>query len=167
MSEPFIGEIRPFAFNFPPKGWASCNGQLLPINQNQALFALLGTTYGGDGRVNFALPDYRGRAPVGLGLSIVQGEKTGEEAHTLTQAEMPAHTHARASSNQATTASPAGNVLAARPRRGVSRYAPGGASSMLADGTQLEGGSQPHNNMQPYLTIQFAIALQGIFPARD
>lgn len=167
MSEPFLAEIRIVSFNFAPRGWALCNGQLLPINQNQALFSLLGTTYGGDGRVNFALPDLRGRAPVHVGGGHTLGEPGGEEAHTLTIQELPPHGgHMLASANQATMASPQDQVLAYKPRRGVSIYAPPGNETHLA-GTSAAGGSQPHTNMQPYLTLNFVIALQGIFPSRN
>lgn len=166
MSEPFLGEIRATSFSFAPKGWAMCNGQLLPINQNQALFALLGTYYGGDGRVNFALPDLRGRTPLHTDTGFVQGQKGGEEMHTLTPAEMPAHTHAQGSIAQATGPNPANNVLAAKPRRGSNVYVPAASPVKLA-GQGAAGGGQAHSNMQPYLTLNFVIALQGIFPSRN
>ena len=169
MAEPFLGEMRIVSFGFAPKGWALCNGQLLPINQNQALFALLGTTYGGDGRVNFGLPNLQGRAPVHAGGDIVLGESDGEENHTLTLAELPTHGHALASNNQATTGDPSsggGAVLAYKRRFGINAYtAPPGSITLKGQGTA--GGSQPHSNMQPYLTLNVIIALQGIFPSRN
>ena len=163
MAEPFLSEIRLMSFNFAPKGWAMCNGQLLPINQNQALFALLGTTFGGDGRVNFALPDLRGRAPMHVGSGHNLGERAGEENHTLTQAEMPQHTHGvNAAKQDANTNLPAGSL----PAIAANAYAPPSALTTLAAGTVGNvGGSQPHTNQQPYLTLNFCIALQGIFPS--
>lgn len=167
MSEPFLAEIRIFSFNFAPKGWALCNGQLLPINQNQALFALLGTTYGGNGQTNFALPDLRGRAPFHTGNGLIQGQRGGEEAHTLSQAELPAHTHAlRASSQPANLAAPNQGAWAATSGgTGFSNGAPN--TQMQARLVSSAGGSQPHENRQPFLTLSFAIALQGIFPSRN
>lgn len=169
MSEPFLAEIRIVSFNFAPRGWAFCNGQLLPINQNQALFSLLGTTYGGDGRVTFALPDLRGRAPIhDDGNQFVLGQRGGEENHTLTEAEMPTHGHMAGTSNQATDMNPASRVLSSKPRRGVNVYA--GASNLVQlkeDTSSLVGGGAAHLNMQPYLALNFVIALQGIFPSRD
>jgi microcystin-dependent protein len=163
MAEPFLAEIRTFSFNFAPKGWAMCNGQLLPINQNQALFSLLGTTYGGDGRVNFALPDFRGRTPVHVGDGFVLGQRGGEQAHTVTLAEMPSHAHAlQASSAGADRAAPGGNVLASAS----GLYGPAVALTPLEPrSTTSAGGSQAHLNMQPYLTLTVCIALQGIFPS--
>lgn len=167
MAEPFIGEIKIVAFNFAPKGWALCDGQILGISQNTALFSLLGTSYGGDGMVNFALPDFRGRAPVHVEAILgLLGTKGGEEAHALTVSELPAHGHVAASANQATSNNPAGQALAFKPRRGVSAYAAPGAPVVLS-GAGIVGGGQPHDNMQPYLTLNFVIALQGIFPSRD
>ena len=169
MAEPFLAEIRIMSFNFAPKGWAQCNGQLMPINQNQALFSLLGTTYGGDGRVNFALPDLRGRVPVYIGGSsgFTLGERGGETAHTLTASETPQHFHAlQATSSAATTNVPtATTVLAAVSS---SQYnAPGGAMTTLHPSSVTNtGGSQAHTNMMPYLTLSFCIALQGIFPSQ-
>lgn len=166
MAEPFLGEIRICSFNFPPKGWGLCNGQLLPINQNQALFSLLGTTYGGDGRVNFALPDLRARTPVHFGSGVQLGESSGADSVTLTEAQLPAHSHLRATSNQATFTSPVGNVPANAPRRGVGVFAePGGTAVMI--GAQTVGGGQPHDNRQPSLVLNFVIALQGIFPSQS
>ncbi len=164
MAEPFLSEIRLMSFVFPPKGWALCNGQLLPINQNQALFSLLGTTFGGDGRTNFALPDMRGRVPIHVGSSHVLGERGGEQAHTLSVAELPAHTHAVSAASAASggSASPSGNVLGGANNV----YGRTGADTTLHPGTvKNTGGSQPHPNTQPFLTISFCIALQGIFPS--
>lgn len=169
MSEPFIAQITLFAGNFAPRGWALCNGQILPIAQNTALFSLLGTTYGGNGQTTFALPDLRGRVPVhpgqGPGLSPVGlGEVGGTETVTLTVNEMPLHNHGIAASNLAATASrPGGDVPAA-----------GGSYAGSSDGTTMNpamvlgaGGSQPHQNRQPYLGLNFIIALEGIFPSRN
>jgi len=164
MAEPFLAEIRMFSFAFAPKGWALCNGQLLPINQNQALFSLLGTTYGGDGRVNFALPDLRNRTPVHVGNGIVLGQQAGEQAHTLSAPEMPAHTHvATGSSTVANLGDPTGNVWAA----GNAAYNPSPNTTMNPACVSQSGGSQPHLNMSPYLTINFCIALQGIYPSHS
>ncbi len=171
MSEPFLGEIRQTAFAFAPKGWALCNGQLLPINQNQALFALLGTTYGGNGITNFALPDLRGRTPVHQNSSSTPlGLRFGEEAHALTVNEIPPHAHAlRGSTDVSNTTSPVGNVTAAKGRNGRDMYAPGGSpvQPMSPQAVAPAGGSQPHANMQPYATLNFMIALAGIFPSRN
>jgi microcystin-dependent protein len=165
MSEPFLAEIRIFSFNFPPKGWAMCNGQLLPINQNQALFSLLGTTYGGDGRVNFALPNLQGRVPFHIGGGLVQGQSSGEAAHTLTISEMPAHTHVPVgSSNNASAASPANNLWASLSGGG---YLPTANTTMNPASILNNGGGQPHDNMSPYLVLDFCIALQGIFPSQN
>jgi microcystin-dependent protein len=166
MADPFLGEIRVTSFNFAPKGWALCNGQLLAISQNQALFALLGTFYGGNGINNFALPDLRGRTPLHNGSSFPQGQTGGEERHTLTPAEIPAHSHAQGSIAQATGNNPANSVLAAKPRRGSNVYAPVANPVQLA-GQGAAGGGQSHDNMQPYLALNFVIALQGIFPSRN
>ncbi len=164
MAEPFLSEIRLMSFNFPPKGWALCNGQLLPINQNQALFSLLGTTFGGDGRVNFALPDLRGRTPIHVGSGHTLGERGGEQAHTLSIAELPTHTHVvNASTSNGNTPLPSGSVLADSPAQ---LYGPPGNFVALPSGTVTNtGGSQAHLNMQPFLTLSFCIALQGIFPS--
>lgn len=163
MAEPFLSEIRLFSFPFAPKGWALCNGQLLPINQNQALFSLLGTTFGGDGRVNFALPDLRSRVPIHVGSGHTLGERSGEQAHTLSIAELPDHVHVAQGSSTTGGQTPAGNVLAVT---GANTY--GGATSLVAMGSGMvlnTGGSQAHLNMQPFLTLNFSIALQGIFPS--
>jgi microcystin-dependent protein len=164
VAEPFLSEIRLMSFVFPPKGWALCNGQLLPINQNQALFSLLGTTFGGDGRVNFALPDMRGRVPIHVGSSHVLGERGGELSHTLSVAELPAHRHAVKASTSSTngSASPSGKVLGGANNA----YSRTGTDTALHPGTvQSVGGNQAHLNTQPFLTISFCIALQGIFPS--
>jgi microcystin-dependent protein len=163
VAEPFLAEIRIMSFGFAPRGWALCNGQLLPINQNQALFSLLGTTFGGDGRVNFALPDQRGRTPVHVGSGHTLGERGGEQAHTLSIAEVPTHVHvANASSENATIDSPGGNLLAS----GANQYAPAPGNTTLHPQTISNvGGSQAHQNMQPFLALTFCIALQGIFPS--
>ena len=163
MAEPFIGEIRMISFTFPPKGWAFCNGQLLPINQNQALFALLGTYYGGDGRVNFALPDLRARVPIHFNGLFPLGLRTGETAHTLTIPELPAHTHVPAgSSTPANQGSPVGNLWASE---NSNAYSAGFDSVMSPQAVSYVGGSQPHENMPPYLVINFCIALVGVFPS--
>ncbi len=164
MSEPFLAELRLMSFNFAPRGWAYCNGQILPINQNQALFSLLGTTYGGDGRVNFALPDLRGRAAVHRGDELsALGSKTGEESHTLTIAEMPSHDHTVQASSQ-NGDQPVPSVLAATNNV----YAPPTNLTALRPGTvATTGSSQGHQNLQPYLVLSWCIALQGIFPSRN
>jgi microcystin-dependent protein len=164
MAEPFLSEIRLMSFVFAPKGWALCNGQLLPINQNQALFSLLGTTFGGDGRVNFALPDLRGRTPIHVGSGHTLGERGGEQAHTLSIAEVPTHTHvAQASSTPGASQDATNNVLGAVASR---IYTDPNALTSLSPTTITNvGGSQVHLNMQPFLTLSFCIALQGIFPS--
>jgi microcystin-dependent protein len=176
MSEPFIGEVKIFGFNFAPRGWALCNGQLLPISQNTALFSLLGTQFGGNGKTNFALPNLQGEVPLhqgqGPGLSARQmGETAGLAAVTLQTSNMPAHTHAvSCSTASGTSASPAGNVWATAGTRGagINEYSgTAGSSPTLAPAAVgTAGGSQPHNNMPPYLVVNFCIALQGIFPQR-
>jgi len=168
MAEPFLSEIRLMSFAFAPKGWAQCDGQLLPINQNQALFSLLGTTFGGDGRVNFALPDLRGRTPIHVGDGHTLGERAGEQAHTLSIAELPTHTHAVAASSTATggSATPNGNYLGGG--NNVYQSADAGAlTSMRPDTVTNTGGSQAHLNMQPFLSLNLCIALEGIFPSRN
>jgi microcystin-dependent protein len=166
MAEPFLSEIRIMSFVFAPKGWAQCNGQLLPINQNQALFSLLGTTFGGDGRVNFALPNLQGRVPIHVGQSHTLGERGGEQAHTLSTAELPTHTHiAQASSAAGNAFVPTSNLLA--KVQGVDIYQqPTNLVSMSPSTIANVGGSQAHLNMQPFLTLNFSIALQGIFPSQ-
>jgi microcystin-dependent protein len=164
MAEPFLSEIRIMSFNFAPKGWAMCNGQLLPINQNQALFSLLGTTFGGNGQTNFALPDIRGRAPIHEGSGHTLGEKGGEQAHTLTIAEMPLHTHQMNGStvNEGGTDNPTNNFLGSANNL---YHTPASLTAMNPGTIGNSGGSQAHLNMQPFLTLTFSIALQGIFPS--
>jgi microcystin-dependent protein len=166
MSEPFLSEIRIFSFNFAPRGWAFCNGQILPINQNQALFALLGTTYGGNGQTTFALPNLRGQVPIHMGNGHTLGEAAGNTSVTLNITQLPQHNHfLNGSRNAATLDSPTNNVLG-----GLSTNAYGAPSALapMATGTVSNvGGSQPHNNMMPYLVLNFCIALQGIFPSRN
>jgi microcystin-dependent protein len=167
MAEPFLSEIRIMSFVFPPKGWALCDGQLLPINQNQALFSLLGTTYGGDGRVNFGLPDLRGRVPIHMGSGHTLGERGGEQAHTLSISELPQHVHVANASNVNATATIPNNTLAIATGGGFEIFRP--ASSLQAMSPAMitpVGGSQAHLNMEPFLTLSFCIALQGIFPSQ-
>lgn len=164
MAEPFLSEIRIMSFGYAPRGWALCNGQLLPINQNQALFSLLGTTFGGDGRVNFALPDLRARAPIHVGSGHTLGERGGEQAHTLSIAELPTHTHvAQASATPGNVPVTANNILAASPSNIYSD--PANLVALNPGSVTNAGGSQAHLNMQPFLTLTFSIALQGIFPS--
>lgn len=163
MAEPFLSEIRIMSFVFAPKGWALCNGQLMPINQNQALFSLLGTTFGGDGRVNFALPDFRGRVPIHVGNKHTLGEKGGAQAVTLTIANLPTHTHIlQANTNPGNTPNPTNNVLGSANNLYT---APANLTSLNPATVSNVGGSQAHLNMQPFLTLNFCIALQGIFPS--
>lgn len=166
MAEPFISEIRLMSFGFAPKGWALCNGQLLPINQNQPLFSLLGTTFGGDGRVNFALPDLQGRAPIHVGSGHTLGERGGEQAHTLSISEIPTHVHtANASSTPANTNTP-GIAIGVATSALSQLYGPAAnLQAMAANALTNTGGSQAHLNMQPFLVVNFSIALQGIFPS--
>jgi microcystin-dependent protein len=165
MAEPFLSEIRIMSFVFAPKGWALCNGQLLPINQNQALFSLLGTTFGGDGRVNFALPDLRSRTPIHVGSGHTLGERGGEQAHTLSIAELPTHTHvASGSSAPASAAIPSNSLVVAQAQFEIYRP-PSSLGTMQPATISNVGGSQAHLNMQPFLTLSFCIALQGIFPS--
>lgn len=172
MSEPFLAEVRMVGFNFAPRGWAFCDGQILPINQNQSLYSLLGTTYGGDGRTSFGLPDLRGRVPMHVGRSNGggdhrEGQKSGEETHTLSQAEMPQHTHTlQASSAAANVGVPTGHVLARSTTPEAYRDTTGIAAMRSGSITNV-GGGQAHENMQPYIALNFCIALQGLFPSRN
>ncbi|MGR8935954.1 MAG: phage tail protein [Gammaproteobacteria bacterium] len=172
MSEPFLAEIRMVGFNFAPRGWAFCDGQILPINQNQSLYSLLGTTYGGDGRTSFALPDLRGRTPIHMGRSNggeyhSLGQKSGEETHTLSVNEMPRHTHVLNATDTVAAQSddPTNNLIAASSQTayGAVSIPAGMASGSVAN----TGGGQAHDNMQPYLAVNFCIALQGLFPSRN
>jgi microcystin-dependent protein len=165
MAEPFLSELRLFSFNYPPKGWAFCNGQLMPINQNQALFALLGTTYGGNGQTNFALPNLQGRVPIHEGDGHTLGEAAGQSSVTITQQTMPQHIHfEQASSANGESPIPTGNVLAASNNT----YTGAASLTTLAPASVSNvGGSQPHNNMMPYLVLNWCIALQGIFPSQN
>lgn len=166
MGEPFLAEIRIMSFNFPPKGWAFCDGQFLPINQNQALFSLLGTTYGGNGQTTFALPNLRGRVPMHMGGGHNLGEAAGQEFHDLSLSEMPAHTHLLNANNAAGTASiPGGMVLAGAPSNVYGAFQNVVAMGSAAVG--MVGGGQPHENRQPFTVLSFCIALQGIFPSRN
>ncbi len=172
MADPFVAEIRIFGFNFAPKGWATCDGQLLPISQNTALFSLLGTMYGGDGKSTFGLPDFRGGAPMhagqGQGLTERQiGEASGSDTITLLQSEMPVHNHQiNGEPAFANSTDPAGKLFA-RPFGGGNMYRSSGTNTTVAvEAIAPSGGSLPHNNLQPYLTLNFCIALQGIFPPR-
>jgi len=172
MAEPFLSEIRIFAFNYAPQGWAFCNGQLLPINQNQALFSLLGTVYGGNGQTNFALPNLRGRSQLHSGSGFTLGQAGGESAHTVTMSEMSQHTHTL-SANQAagganvtaTQGSPAGKYYANSGKQTWNTAQPNAV--MHPSAVANVGGSQPHNNMMPYLVLNFCIALIGIFPSQN
>lgn len=168
MGTPFIAEMRLISFNFAPKGWALCNGQFLPINQNQALFSLLGTTYGGDGRVNFALPDMRSRLPIGQGPQFsTLGQKGGEEFHTVIQTEMPQHLHfVNAQPAVATTATPTGNFIAQVPSFAF-RTTISNLTAIRPTSITNTGGSQPHENRQPYTVLNMIIALQGVFPSQN
>ena len=179
MSEPFLSEIKIMSFNFPPKGWALCNGQLLPINQNQALFALLGTTYGGDGQVNFALPNIRGRTPIHFGNGHNLGEAAGSTSVTLNVSQLPQHIHQLQAKNAAADlvngAIPANTkslaqagAATANPPPAVNLYAGGNpTATMGAASSSNTGGSQAHTNMMPYLVLNYCIALQGIFPSQN
>lgn len=165
MSEPFLSEIKIVSFNFPPKGWALCNGQFLPINQNQALFALLGTTYGGNGQTTFALPNLRGRVPIHMGNGHALGEAAGSTAVTVNIQQLPTHMHGLQSTSQnGATPNPSNAILA----RVNNLYTPPSSlTTMNPTSVTSVGGSQPHNNMMPYLTLNFIIALQGIFPSQN
>jgi microcystin-dependent protein len=165
MAEPFLAELRLMSFNFAPKGWAQCNGQQLPINQNQALFSLLGTTYGGNGQTTFGLPDLRGRVPVHFGNGHTLGEAGGQEFNTLTKSQMPAHPHTvNATSADANQPAPANAILAGANNM----YAAAGSLTTLQPASVTnQGGSQPHENRQPSLVLNWCIALQGIFPSQN
>ena len=170
MSEPFLAEVRIVGFNFAPRGWAFCDGQILPINQNQSLYSLLGTTYGGDGRTTFALPDMRGRTPIHVGRadsgqSFREGQKTGEETHTLASNEMPQHNHQTfGSANNGSGRDPSNQVLGSA----LNLYAAPSSLTSIHNGSITNvGGGQAHNNMQPSLALNFCIALQGLFPSRN
>ncbi len=168
MAEPFLSEIRIFSFGFAPQGWALCNGQLLPINQNQALFSLLGTTYGGDGRVNFGLPNLQGRAPIHMGSGHTLGERGGEQAHTLSISELPTHVHAaNASTAASTTNVPVNTSVLAQSTSSQLYTAAANLVAMAPNSLGNTGGSQAHLNMQPFLVLNFCIALQGIFPSQN
>ncbi len=174
MADQFVGEIRMFAGDFAPTGWAFCDGAILPISQNTALFSLLGTMYGGDGRSTFALPNLMGRHPLHVGNSTgpglsqhVQGEQEGADAVTITGAQLPSHTHIAQAVPAATTAVPGASTFLAPTGNGHAAYHAASNHVRMADETLLKaGGSQPHDNLQPYLSLSFIIALQGIFPSR-
>jgi microcystin-dependent protein len=167
MAEPFLSEIRMMSFNFPPKGWALCNGQFLPINQNQALFSLLGTTYGGNGQTTFALPDLRGRLPIHVGAGHTLGEAAGSAAVTINQSTMPQHLHfAQGTSNSTGNVATLGGALLATSGSTVYK-APTALVALDPSSITSVGGSQAHTNQQPFLVISFCIALQGIFPSQN
>lgn len=166
MGTPIMGEIKLISWNFAPQGWAFCNGQFLPINQNQALFSILGTMYGGNGQTTFALPDLRGRVPMHFGGGFTEGQTGGQEVHTITQSEMPQHTHfAQASNNTGNSQDAAGNVLGVVPGRIYTD--PSNLTTLSPTTITNFGGSQPHENRQPYLVLNFIIALQGVFPSQN
>ena len=171
MSEPFLAEVRIVAFNFAPRGWAFCDGQILPINQNQSLYSLLGTTYGGDGRTSFALPDLRGRTPIHRGSSNGSshqlGQKSGEETHTLSASEMPQHTHQLKATSEVGDLPSATSNHFADTAPGEFYGTPGNLTSAATTTITNVGGGQAHNNMQPYLAVNFCIALRGLFPSRN
>ena len=181
MSEPFLGEVKIISWNYAPKGWALCNGQFLPINQNQALFSLFGTTYGGNGQTTFALPELRGRVSMHIGGGHIQGEKAGQEFHTVTMSEMPAHNHFLQADATTAATSNTNTAAAGRSIGQTIGSPPTGASfplslytANIANLTTLNpavisntGGSQPHENRQPFLVLNFIVALQGIFPSRN
>jgi microcystin-dependent protein len=166
MSTPFLGEVKIVGFGFAPVGWAACNGQLLPINQNPALFSLIGTFYGGDGETTFGLPNLQGRSPIHTGAGFVVGEVGGEQDHTLSIGEIPSHTHTvNVSSTDADASSPAGAIEASAV---TTNFAPPGTEAALDPNAFSDtGGGEPHDNMSPYLVLNFVIALQGLFPSRS
>jgi microcystin-dependent protein len=166
MGTPFMGEIKIVGFNYAPKGWSECNGQFLPINQNQALFSLLGTMYGGNGQTTFALPDFRGRIPIHVGSGFIQGQAGGQEFHTVTSSEMPAHNHfVQATSAQGNNDDPTSNLLATS---NTAKFNTSPLNTTLHPSTITNtGGSQPHENRQPFTVLNFIIALQGVFPSRN
>jgi microcystin-dependent protein len=168
MSQPFLGEIRVFSFPFAPKNWAFCNGQLLGINQNQALFSLMGTFYGGNGQTTFGLPNLQGRAAMHVGNSHTQGEVNGEAGHTLTNNEMPVHNHNMvASTAAATLTTPLNNLLAQAPNNLYGNGITDVNATLNAGDITTAGSSFAHNNLQPYLVLNFCVALSGIFPSRN
>jgi len=167
MSEPFMSEIRIMSFVFAPKGWALCNGQFLQISQNQALFSLLGTTYGGNGQTTFALPDLRGRTPIHMGNGHTLGERAGQEATTVTIAQLPTHTHVLNGTANASVNTPASDKVLGKSAPQPVYGGPANLAVQSQTGISNVGGSQPHNNMQPYLTLSFCIALQGLFPSQS
>ncbi len=168
MAEPFLGEVRLMSFAFAPQGWAQCNGQLLPINQNQALFSLLGTNFGGNGQTHFALPDLRGRVPIHVGPDFSTGQHGGEQAHTLSLNELPSHGHLLAVSDApATTNSPSTTAVLAQSVGDMAWGAPNNLVALGAQAIGSVGGGQAHTNMQPHLVMNFCIAIQGIFPSRN
>jgi microcystin-dependent protein len=170
MADPFLGEIKMVGFNFAPRGWAACDGQLLPINQNQSLYSLIGNTYGGDGRTSFALPDLRGRTPIHKDNRHALGQQGGEESVALTTSEMPSHRHqARAQNLETDGSRPQWNMLAqvSNPVNIYRQYDPASAGAMRSGSLTDTGGGQPHNNVQPLLVLNFTIALQGVFPSRS
>lgn len=170
-SQDFLGQLNCVAFSFAPQGWSLCNGQLMPIAQNSALFSLLGTTYGGDGVTTFALPDLRGRVPIHFGqgpglTNRVQGSKAGEEAHVLLSTEMPGHTHGMNVNNSIGTGNTPGGNFLAQNSEGINEYSAAANASMNSTSIGLTGGNLGHNNMQPYLVLNWIIAMQGIFPSQ-
>jgi microcystin-dependent protein len=167
MSEPFVGEIRMFAGNFAPVGWALCQGQVMPISENETLFNLIGTTYGGDGQLTFALPNLQSRIPMHIGQSLGLGQAAGEEQVTLTTEQMPAHSHALiATSASGTQSSPKGNTLAASATVALYNGNPP-STALAAPAVQNTGGGQPHENMQPFLVVNFIISLFGVYPTQS